>query len=381
MSLSACRACHNTDLKLHSSLGSFPIHLWPLSQPDATLNGHHKEPLELFACSHCGHLQLQEMTELLVNQIYAGGFYYVDDIGLKKARLKNIKDYLGNDFFQKRRVLDVGGGNNPFTGFIPEAERWVSDIDNDARKLIGKTADHVVIGDFAKSDLPKNHFDVITGFHVMEHFRWPVESVMKMSEIITDEGKVIIEVPNFSNISVTKPYYAVFHQHQSMFTEQSLNTLFAQGGFLREALIRADDVLLAVYTKSKSITNKIFSFNGLNALGHYRSQLDYVANKIKQSDFYTKEMRLGIYGGGGSSMLMLSHFPFLKERVHMAFDRDTEKTDKYIPGTKIAVSLPEDLHTTKNINGLLFLSDSLYKLVAPQFSGESFDLTQIMPKL
>ncbi len=378
MSLSACRVCESANVRLHSSFEQVPIHMWPLARPDGASHPHRQEPIDLYACLACGHTQLQEMSESLVAELYGEGFPYEDDRALKLNRLGKITGVLGDGFFRGKKVLDVGGGNNPFTGLIPDSERWIADIDESARKLVGVSADHAVIGDFGRADLPKHYFDVVTGFHVMEHFRWPLEAVRKMSEVVAPGGRVIIEVPHFSRVIEEKPWYGVFHQHQSMFTESSLSRLFSEGGFEIEKWIRNDEVLLAVYRKSEAKPAAIAPVNGMAILDRFRDRLRGLESQLKNSAFYRSSDRLGIYGAGGTTMLILAHFPFLRERVKRAFDRETQKQGKFIPGSAISVAAPEELGRATDLQGMVFVSENLRQAMGPSFPGESINLASML---
>ena len=52
-----------------------------------------------------------------------------------------------------------------------------------------------------------------------------------MKKLLKKDGIVIVEVPNFPKIVEKIPFYAVFHQHISMFTRSTLIYLFTRQGF------------------------------------------------------------------------------------------------------------------------------------------------------
>jgi len=79
-------------------------------------------------------------------------------------------------------------------------------------------------------------FDIITLWHVLEHFANPVEELKKIKQLLNPEGVLIMEVPNLNSIkfklSKTKwkggnhPLY-----HRSFFTDKTLKETLRLAGF------------------------------------------------------------------------------------------------------------------------------------------------------
>ena len=54
--------------------------------------------------------------------------------------------------------------------------------------------------------------------HTLEHFKYPARAIQNIKALLKNDGRIFIEIPNF-NFNIRKEtYYAIFHQHLSMFT-------------------------------------------------------------------------------------------------------------------------------------------------------------------
>jgi 2-polyprenyl-3-methyl-5-hydroxy-6-metoxy-1,4-benzoquinol methylase len=79
-------------------------------------------------------------------------------------------------------------------------------------------------------------YDMITLWHVLEHFLEPIEELKKIKELLTPNGILLIEVPNLKSIKFrlsgnkwkggNHPLY-----HRSFFTAKTLKSTLSESGF------------------------------------------------------------------------------------------------------------------------------------------------------
>ncbi|MEQ8390860.1 MAG: class I SAM-dependent methyltransferase [Thalassospira sp.] len=369
--LEACRVCSGKDTECRDHILGMPVHMWPVASkgPHKSLN------LELHLCKDCGHAQLQSMTSELVGTFYEAGVFVEDNSAGHASRLSALKNIYGNDCLRGVSVLDIGGGNNPFVGLLPEAQRWVSDIV--VTDVARAASDHVIEGDFPSANIADNSFDLITAFHTMEHFPEPALAVEKMAACLKQDGLVLIEVPNFEIYTRALPHYALFLQHQSYFHRQSLIRLMARFGLELDHMIREDIVLLAVFKKTGNTS--------FDSFGAYDFACRVVALRQKAIK-YTSDMlqeqlknvsRPMIYGAGGSTSTLLTVLPWLREKIVAVFDRSPEKHGKYIPGTDVRVAPPENIEQESG-DALIFLASDLCELMSDTVSVKCVDAGKIL---
>lgn len=138
-------------------------------------------------------------------------------------------------------VLDVGCGYSYFLKMIEKCAHKVFGIE--VSKMRAKAAKErgidVTHGDIFNWDIGKK-IDVITMFHVLEHIVNPNEFMLRLREIIKEDGKLIIEIPNHDDILLKNRSYRKFYYqnaHCSYFTIDTLEQLLNKFGFAIEKQI------------------------------------------------------------------------------------------------------------------------------------------------
>ncbi|MBT3532104.1 MAG: class I SAM-dependent methyltransferase [Gammaproteobacteria bacterium] len=103
-------------------------------------------------------------------------------------------------------------------------------------------------------------FDIIVIWHVLEHLDDPEKTIAEIHQLLTDNGKLYIEVPNFGSIQVQLFGSHWFHldipRHLAHFTPASLSKLMERNGF-------------------KASQTKTFSFDQ-NLYGFFQSALNAI---------------------------------------------------------------------------------------------------------
>ncbi len=137
------------------------------------------------------------------------------------------------------KLLDVGCGRGQFVRSAQEAGFEASGIDVSqraiayARDRFGVEAQVLDLHDLARSG---KTFDVVTMWHVLEHFVDPFDVLRTVRTMLAPDGLCVVEVPNLHSLkfvlSKTKweggnhPLY-----HRTFFTSATLRRAFADAGF------------------------------------------------------------------------------------------------------------------------------------------------------
>ena len=178
---------------------------------------------------------------------------------------------------EQSRVLDVGCGNGYFLYEI----RTVTGCQVygiDISKTTAKTAREnygidVFTGTILESPFPDNYFDIITAWAFLEHVNNPSEVLLKMSNLLKNDGLCIISIPNFESLNAKlfkdKWYHLDCPRHLYIYTKRTITGLFEKSNL----------------TVNKIIYNK--SSNGvLGSLQYYiygDNFSHYHRNRVKRS--------------------------------------------------------------------------------------------------
>lgn len=212
--------------------------------------------LKIVDCPACGHRQL---FPLLTDEELAKE--YNEDKTLRSSEIFRIAP--GSDFeiikkkyaewniihadmywdkLQKcKNVLNIGSGY----GFLEEelnkrpSKRFHIEGDDISQFRI----DNYVGGvchkiNFMSDKIPDDmvgKYDLVMGLHILEHINSPVEYLSKLKPLFSQNGKLIIEVPNLNCfLNELSPEYKEFfylYQHVSYFTDATLREVITRAGY------------------------------------------------------------------------------------------------------------------------------------------------------
>ena len=155
-----------------------------------------------------------------------------------------------NNLCVNKEVLDFGCGNGGFLKRIKKYSSSIAGIELEKRVL-----DYYnnLIKIFSSLNDVKTKFNLITAFHVVEHLKDPISVLRQLAELLEENGKLVIEVPNSEDALLTLYESEVFKkfsywdQHLFLFNAQTLNTLATISGF---SLIKIKHVQDAYFKSS-----------------------------------------------------------------------------------------------------------------------------------
>jgi len=204
----------------------------------------------LLRCSNCTLVFLKEKPkEKNIQKIYEENYFktkntspkgYFDYEGLlvelkKEAnkKLKFIKRYSS-----KKRLLDVGAGTGRF---LKEAKKqgymiYGNDISSYACGYLKKEGIKTFEGRLEDNVLPKNFFDIVTGWDVIEHVIDPVKAIRSIASSLKTGGYLFITTPSLASIDARimgrRWYnYKKAPEHTLFFDRESMRLLLEKGGF------------------------------------------------------------------------------------------------------------------------------------------------------
>ncbi len=100
----------------------------------------------------------------------------------------------------KGRLLDVGSGHGMFLNLAKDQgwEVYGIELSEDACQFARKNFSlNVFCGDLKEASFPKDHFDVVTLWNVLDHTTDPLEQLLEIKRILKDNGLLFIRLPNF----------------------------------------------------------------------------------------------------------------------------------------------------------------------------------------
>lgn len=236
---------------------------------------HTVEKLDLAKCGKCGFIYLRTIPNesVLYENYHEWTGFSLDDYSnsgqdyslkalwhINQQRVKKLKD-----FKKDGSLLDIGCGSGAFMLTAKEQGFDSQGVDV-SNKAVAFIKDKLQLTASTKTVMElEQNFDVITLWHVLEHFLDPVDELIKIHEKLNESGIVFGEVPNWNSIKfqlLGKKWEGGNHPlyHRSFFTPTTLEQAVLKAGFSKFKLIHLP------YTSSGRKDAYYFLKKGFNRL-------------------------------------------------------------------------------------------------------------------
>jgi len=191
---------------------------------------------KVMKCNNCGLVCLNPRPKEIIQYYPERGKGIIKDLFLflKPNRVKIIKNLK-----KEGKILDIGCGEGGFL-FDMHKEGWKvygNDISKTgcdfARRELG--LENIYDKDLLSLDFPEDFFDIVTMWHTLEHMKKPREILRRINRLLKDDGILIIECPDFSNLQSRffreKSFALDLPRHFYQFTPKTLEKLLKLTGF------------------------------------------------------------------------------------------------------------------------------------------------------
>jgi len=177
-------------------------------------------------------------------------FYPVDYAGhgFKEAtilkKLVRKSGWLKKRYLVERRkpggvLLDVGCGTGEFLQVMAHSHKWqvfgVEPDANAAHYASRITGAKIFCGRLEDVEYPPHFFDVITMWHVLEHFYEPINMLGKIRQMLKPDGVLVAAVPVLDSVDARLfgPYWAGYDvpRHTFTFSKTTLSKILTASGF------------------------------------------------------------------------------------------------------------------------------------------------------
>ena len=156
---------------------------------------------------------------------------------VKNFTLQKKVDLINSFGFENKTILDIGAGTGDFLKVCLQNNWNVfgTEPNQQAREVAVKKGIllHENVADFSNQK-----FDVITLWHVLEHVENLSEFISQLNNLLSENGKLIIAVPNYKSDDAKyyREFWAAFDvpRHLWHFSQQSISKIFTTENFIVE---------------------------------------------------------------------------------------------------------------------------------------------------
>ena len=209
-------------------------------------------------------------------------YHVIRGISLKR-KLKLINSFSS----QGKKLLDVGCGTGYFLQIAKQNDWTVSGIEPNekAREIANIKTNNSVYNIEQLLEFPKQSFDVISLWHVLEHLPNLEVQVSTLKSLLKENGRLIIAVPNYKSYDAQyyKNFWAAFDvpRHFWHFSQESISKLF-----LKENMKVAETHPMKFDSYYVSLLSEKYKSGWMNIFNAFR--IGFTSNiKAKRSGEYS----------------------------------------------------------------------------------------------
>ncbi|MGK2877386.1 MAG: class I SAM-dependent methyltransferase [Solirubrobacterales bacterium] len=207
----------------------------------------------LSRCTKCGFLFDAGHTAEELQKLYGDDYFeaytregdYAEAEEQRRTEARKRIEWLKR-FHEAGRIFEVGAASGFFLDEARKAGYEVSGVEpapgvaEYARERFGLD---VTTGFLEDAELPEASFDAICAFHVLEHIHNPLDVLKDIRRSLTDEGHLLLEIPNIESIMARKRGADWMHlrlpHHVGFYSPAQLEGMLKKAGF---ELLETDSV-------------------------------------------------------------------------------------------------------------------------------------------
>ncbi|WP_316204923.1 class I SAM-dependent methyltransferase [Bradyrhizobium sp. SZCCHNS3004] len=369
-SSSSCRLCGQPITTQALSFSALPV--CNRFTPDGRVE--HRMTLDIVECDTCRLVQLREAppSDTLVPTVP----------WIRYRELEGHLDVLAGELLalrpEARNVLGTGPFEQPLLSRLGARGLAASALALDLPAVEGRfpyleSWQAMLNGsDLAARAAQLGTFDIVSCRYILEHAPEPVRALQALKQLLSNNGLLLIEVPDSSKFLAARDYCFLWEEHSSYFVEETLRDLAAVSGYrvaallrypgvLEDALVavleRADTAALPPAARGPSALFQVYRDNFATTRAQLRSRLSAFAGPDRTG--------IALFGIGHHAIMFVNAFG-LADLIALAVDDDADKSGFFPPGFHRPVVGSERLLADERIKLCLFA-------VAPHIEGKVRD--------
>jgi 2-polyprenyl-3-methyl-5-hydroxy-6-metoxy-1,4-benzoquinol methylase len=207
-----------------------------------------KEEFVIWQCALCTLRFTQDVPDETSIASYYASPDYISHSNTNKGLLNKLYQKVRNITLKQKaeliishtkkqgKILDIGAGIGAFLSTMNEKGWEIKGIEPDAGARQKAMDLYQINLDSPETltTLPAKNFDAITLWHVLEHVHQLHHYIEQLKNLVSDEGRVFIAVPNYTSLdaSTYKTYWAAYDvpRHLYHFTPKAMDALIKQHG-------------------------------------------------------------------------------------------------------------------------------------------------------
>jgi len=357
-----CPYCNSDYTKVYYSI-DLPIYTWPLLPGEKNLIA----PVEISLCSNCWYaFNSKPLPEKSLQQIYDNYFYVSPSMGIGHSLRNGFIQMVKGNTRKEDRIIEIGSSDGYLLRQLHDCG-YINLGGIDPNPRINEAFPvKIMKGYFTRDTNFESEIDVFLLEHVFEHLEKPWEFLKKMSDKLSNNGRILMEFPGYCN--------GMHHQHLSFFTLPFLQNIAIQSG-LNSIPVYHEEVTRIIFKKN---SNPVPLLSNLQ-LDEEKKKILAKFNKVAEEHakmkselvaFLEKSKGDKVYWWGTGSWATILFYSIDKNILGNMdleiIDSDPARTSRIFSPANKEVKLAESSLSGKNVKNIVlgsqFISEMRQKL-------------------
>lgn len=262
--------------------------------------------------------------------------------------------------FQGQSLIEVGCGKGYFLEFLLAKGFSVTGIDPAYEGSNPKVVKAPFVRELGLSA------DGLILRHVLEHIENPLAFLASLAQANGGKGIVYIEVPCFDWICRNRVWFDIFYEHVNYFRLQDFHRIF--GRVFESGHVFGGQYLYVLADLSSLRTPDSASVEELVLPDDFLAGVDHAIDRIR-----ARPQRRNVVWGGASKGLVFSlYMQRAGIRLDAVVDINPAKQGRYLAGSGLRVSSPEEVIGSLDPADHVFVMNSNYRDEIVRLSGNKF---------
>lgn len=350
-----CPYCGSSDVFTFYSM-VYPLHLYAVPKEVAVKTP--LLPIELDVCKECGlGFNTTPPDNDTLEEIYKNYTYIKCSQGIGITKNINIINTIKRYAKPDDCLVDIGCSE----GFILKElkKEGFTNLSGVEPSSMADNIDdkdiNIIKGFFTADTFKEKQVDIFVLSHVFEHFADPFQIFKDMLSCLKDDGKIIIEVPDFEG------YY---HQHLFYYSPEFFIRFADDLKIEIREIADYPSGLVAVFMKNKTEPAEIkYTYDPIKKAEETEKRLKVAFESL--CAFFDKHKSKTVYwwGSGSLSIMALAYLKELRPEVSIqVIDNDISRQGYFIPGTDLQVLSSEHI-TEQELDAVVIASSFVNEII------------------
>jgi 2-polyprenyl-3-methyl-5-hydroxy-6-metoxy-1,4-benzoquinol methylase len=307
------------------------------------------EDLIFTECCQCRTIQIKNLIDLKI--LYDKP--HNDNI-VGKTWIEHFQEFscMINKFKKYHdRVLEIGSPTDKIVKYMNDYASWVL-MDPNSKPYPDKNVENINSFFSEKSEFISK-FDTIIHSHLFEHLYEPKKMLLKMSEILTEDGNIFISIPNLHLYSFDILFLGLHFEHTYLINEINMQYLCnsCELEIVNKQYYKTHSIFYQLKKAKKCENMSLSLLNEFNLgyklllLNKIHEMKDMISNINSMINNYKS---VYIFGCHSNTQAML-YFGLNSQKIKCILDNDSTKWNKKIYGYHLLCNSPEIIKDEKDV--------------------------------